>query len=131
MSGLYTTKKRDSVRKSLGEELRALRDQLGRRGWEVAPEAGMDTGLLSKIENGRRFVTQTQLAALAKYFKVPLGPLEAKRVAEEMLRKFGDHPQLAEAAAMVQESVGEYHVKKVSTTVNKPPGAVNKRKKVR
>jgi len=42
----------------------------------------MDSGLLSKIENGKRLPTQEQLAAPAK--KVPGGPLEARRVAEEI-----------------------------------------------
>jgi transcriptional regulator with XRE-family HTH domain len=36
----------------------------------------MDSGLLSKIENGKRPPTQEHLAALAKFFKLPVGPLE-------------------------------------------------------
>ena len=113
----------------LGEQLRRLREGTGLPGWEVAAAARMDSGLLSKIENGKRPVTQVQLAALAKFFKVPAEPLETRRLAEEMMKWYGGHPEFAAAAAIVREEAGEYRVKKRSTTVNKPAKSVSKPKK--
>ena len=89
----------------------------------------MDSALLSKIENGKRAVTQPQLAALTAHFKVELAPLEARRIAEEVRRWYGGSPALAAAAAILREEAGEYRVKKKPAKVNKPAAAVNKRGK--
>ena len=129
MSGLYTARHPTPSSASLGEQLRRLRDEAGRPGWEVAAAARMDSGLLSKIENGKRPVTQAQLAALAKFFKVPVETLETRRLAEEMMKWYGGHPEFEAAAAIVREEAGEYRVKKRSTTVSKPAKSVNKPKK--
>lgn len=91
----------------------------------------MDSTHLSKIENGRRLPTQAQVAALAKFFKVPLQPLEQRRLAEEMMNYYGSHPGFAAAAAIVQDEAGEYHVKKPSKAVSKSTRAVNKRGKAK
>ena len=98
-------------------------------GWKAAAAAKMDASLLSKIENGKRTVTQDQLAALAKFFKVPAGPLEARRVAEDMKKRYGDHPNLTEATSILREEAGEYLAKKVSTAVSNRAKPVNKRRK--
>jgi len=91
----------------------------------------MDSALLSKIENGKRLPTQQQLVALARFFKVPLYPLEARRLAEDMMKWHGGNPVFAEATAILHEEAGEYLAKKVSTAVSKPAKAVNKRKKMK
>lgn len=89
----------------------------------------MDSTLLSKIENAKRLPTATQLAALAKFFKMPLEPLESRRLAEEMMRRYRKHPQLGIAAAIVREEAGEYDANNVSARVSKSVKAVNKPKK--
>ena len=109
--------------------MRALREKAGVPGWLPAAAAGMDSALLSKIENGRRLPTQEQLAALAKFFKAPVGLLEMRRVSEDMMRRYGDHPHFAAATAILREEAGEYRAKKVSAPVSKPAKSVNKRKK--
>jgi transcriptional regulator with XRE-family HTH domain len=113
----------------LGEQLRSLREQAAVPGWEAAAAARMDSTLLSKIENGKRLPTQEQLAALAKFFKVPFEPLEARRLAEDMKRWYGDHPNFAEATAILHEDAREYRANNLSPAVSKRPKPVNKGKK--
>jgi hypothetical protein len=67
-------------------------------------------------------------AALATYFQVPAGPLESQRMAEEILRRYGQREELAAAAAIIGEAAGEYRAKNVSITAHKSGGPVNKRK---
>ena len=93
-----------------------------------AAAAEIDPALLSKIENGRRPSTQAQLTALAKFFKVPFEPLEARRLAEEMEKWHGDNPVFAEATAILREESGEYRVNNVSAAVSKRAKPVNKPK---
>lgn len=129
MSGPDTTRHTTTVSSSLGEELRRLRAHSGCPGREVAAAAEIDSALLSKIENGKRLPTQKQLAAIAKFFGAPQAELEARRLAEEMKRQFGDSPQFVAATTLLQEEAGEYPVKKVSAAVSKRAPAVNKRQK--
>ena len=114
---------------TLGEQLHRLREAAGRPGWEVAAAARMDSGLLSKIENGKRPATQAQLAALAKFFKVAVEPLETRRLAEDMMKWYGAHPGFEAATAIVREEAGEYRVKNKPAMASKPAIAVNKRVK--
>lgn len=129
MSGLYSTRQTATVTQPLGEQLRLLRGKADVPGWKAAGAAEMDSTLLSKIENGKRLPTQEQLAALAKFFKVPFEPLEARRLAEEMRKWHGDNPAFAAASAILREEAGEYRAKNVSTAVSKPTKAVNNRRK--
>jgi len=89
----------------------------------------MDSTLLSKIENGRRLPTAAQVAALAKFLKVPPAPLERQRLAEEMIKRYADHPEFEAAAAIVREQAGEYGANNLSARVSKSAKAVNKSKK--
>lgn len=131
MSGQYRARQDFETRPSLGQQLRQLREAAARPGREVAAAAKIDSGLLSKIENGKRPVTQVQLGRIAKFFKVDLGPLEAQRIAEEMRRWHGGNPAFAEAAVLLCEESGEYRVKKKPIAADKSAPAVNKRRKPR
>jgi len=113
----------------LGARLRQLREEAGLVGWEAAPPAKMDTALLSKIERGIRLPTESQLEALAKLYMEPLAPLAELRLAADMVKRYGNSPNLTGATALVQEGIGEYRVNKRSATADKPPKPVNKRGK--
>ena len=113
----------------LGAQLRELREKASAPGWKAAAAAEMDSGLLSKIENGRRLPTREQLAALAKFFKVPVAPLEARRIAEDMKKRHGDSPVFDEATAILREDSGEYRANNMSAAVSKRAKPVNKRRK--
>ena len=129
MAGLYSTRQSTAEAQPLGEQLRLLRGMAEVPGWKAAAAAKMDASLLCKIENGKRPVTQEQLAALAKFFKAPFEPLEARRLAEDMKKRYGDHPNLAEATSILREEAGEYPAKKMSTAVSNRAKPVNKRRK--
>lgn len=136
MSGRYPTGRKWPSTESLGTQLRRLRDQAGSPGWEVAAAARMDSGLLSKIETGKRLPTQVQLAAIARFFKVDPVPLEARRIAEDARRRYGTGPALDAATAILREEPPEYRVNKLSAAASKqarlarkPSTPVNKPKK--
>jgi transcriptional regulator with XRE-family HTH domain len=112
-------------------QLRQLRKQIKVPLWVPAAAAKMDSTLLSKIETGKRLPTPEQLAALTRYFKVPVEPLETRRLAEEMLKSYGAHPGFGAASAIVREEAGEYPVKKRSTEVSKRTKPVDKPKKMK
>lgn len=129
MSGLYATRQAAAAAASLGQELRRLRADAGCPGREVAAAAEIDSGLLSKIENGKRLPTQKQLAAMAKFFGAPLAALETRRLAEEMKRQFGSSPQFVAATTLLQEEAGEYRPKKIPPTSSKYRATANKQTK--
>lgn len=116
---------------SLGQQLRALREAANVPGRLIAAAAGIDSAVLSKIENGKRLPTVPQLAAMAKFFKVALAPLEGRRMVEEFRRKHGDSPAFAHAATILREEEGEYRVKNKPTAVSKSAKPVNKRRKAK
>ncbi len=97
---------------TLGAQLHKLREATGLPGWKVGAAAGMDSAALSKIENGKRLPTKEQLAALAKYFQVPVGPLETLRIAEDVLRQYANDPAWPAVASMIAEAGREYRVSK-------------------
>jgi transcriptional regulator with XRE-family HTH domain len=80
----------------------------------------MDSTQLSKIELGKRLPTHQQTAALAKFFDVDVTELESMRMAEKFLSDNGHNPAAAAlAVARIQESSGEYFVKKKRATASK------------
>jgi transcriptional regulator with XRE-family HTH domain len=129
MTGLYRTGKRAAPPESLGAQLRRLREAAGAPGWKTAAAAEMDAAKLSKIECGKFLPTQEQLAALARFFKTDLAPLEMRRIAEDMKRRYGGNPNFEAAAAIVQEEAGEYRVNNHPPAVSKSTRPVNNRKK--
>jgi transcriptional regulator with XRE-family HTH domain len=128
VSGLYTAGQNHAASEPLGARLRALREKAGLPLRKPAAAAEMDPALLSKIENGRRPVTQEQLAALAGFYGIPLGPLEGRRIVEDLIRRHGDNPAFPQATAILREDAGEYHVKKMSAAASKLAKSVNKRR---
>lgn len=110
---------------SLHAELRGLREARGLPLRLPAAAAEIDSALLSKIELGHRLPTQEQLAALTRFYGVGIERLEARRLAEQMLRLHGDNPALAEATAIIREETGEYLVKNARVPVKKPTKSVS------
>ncbi|MBN9020571.1 MAG: helix-turn-helix transcriptional regulator [Rhizobiales bacterium] len=61
-----------SLEASIGRKVRNLRQRLQLTASEVAAEAGLSTGMLSKIENGGTSPSLSTLQALARALNVPL-----------------------------------------------------------
>lgn len=55
---------------TIGERLRALREQASLSLREVATHIGIDTSLLGKIERSERQPTREQLKLIARFFKI-------------------------------------------------------------
>ena len=115
----------------LNVELRGLREARGLPLRLPAAAAEIDSALLSKIELGHRLPTQAQLVALTRFYGVKNDRFEARRLAEQMLRSHGDNPALAEATAIIREEAGEYRVKNIRASLNKPSKSVSNRKKTK
>ena len=71
---------------TFGEWLRQMRDEKGVPLRVVAAAADMDQAHLSKIELGHRIPTEKQSAAIARYFGVDSHDMEARRIAERIVR---------------------------------------------
>src|SRR5262245_35106944 len=60
-----------SLAESIGNQVRNLRRKLDLTGAELADQAGLSAGMLSKIENGAVSASIDSLAALARALNVP------------------------------------------------------------
>jgi len=61
-----------SIAESIGAQVRGLRRKLDLTGAELAEQAGLSTGMLSKIENGAVSASIDSLEALSRALNVPL-----------------------------------------------------------
>lgn len=95
-----------------GEWLRGLRDskQLPLR--VVAAAAEMDQAHLSKVELGQRLLTTEQASAIAKFFKVDVNEIEARRIVERFRLEHADNPAAEQAVNMLHEDPAIYGAKK-------------------
>jgi len=75
-----------------GVWLRELRQENGLALREVAAAVGMDQAHLSKAELGQRLPTEEQVKALAVFFKIKPEEMEARRLAEKLIRELEGSP---------------------------------------
>jgi transcriptional regulator with XRE-family HTH domain len=90
-----------------GEWLRELRQEKKLALREVAAAAGMDQAHLSKAELGQRLPTEEQVKSLAKFFKVNPATMEARRLAEKLIRELQTSPAGAAALSILREDPPE------------------------
>jgi transcriptional regulator with XRE-family HTH domain len=107
-----TVAKDETNGNALGFFLRELREKRHLSLWQVAGEAEMDSTLLSKIELGHRLPTPRQAQLLAKFFEVPIGQIEGRRIMESIVREHADNPAFGQAMQMLQETAPAYIVNK-------------------
>lgn len=86
-----------------GKWLRKIRENKGVPIRAAAAAAEMDQAHLSKVELGRRVLTKTQAAALARYFGVDSQNMEARRIAEKFRQDFADNPAAEKAVQMLND----------------------------
>jgi len=75
-----------------GEWLRELRLEKDLALREVAAAVGMDQAHLSKAELGQRLPTEEQVKALAVFFQIEPEEMEARRLAEKVIRELEESP---------------------------------------
>jgi transcriptional regulator with XRE-family HTH domain len=96
----------------LGSMLRRLRQDRNVPLRVVAAAAEMDSTLLSKVELNQRIPTPAQTAALARFFGIARGELEAERIATKFWQDFGKSPAAGKAVLLLQEQAGKYKARK-------------------
>jgi transcriptional regulator with XRE-family HTH domain len=97
---------------TFGETVRILRKQRGEPLRVVAAALEIDSTLLSKIERGERFPTETQIARFAEYFNTSLEELTAQVIADRIVSEYGRHPATLQAIHLVRERMSSYRVER-------------------
>lgn len=97
-----------SVHASFGSWLRQLREERGEILRVTAAAIDVDSTLLSKIERGERFPTDSQAECLAMHFGIENGDLRSRLVAARILHEYGSDPALHQALSIVKEESRDY-----------------------
>ena len=74
----------------------------------VAAAAEMDQAHLSKVELGQRLPTADQAAAIAKFFKIDVTEMEARRIAEKFRMEHADNPAASQAVQILHDGPPPY-----------------------
>lgn len=75
---------------------------------KAAALADLDQAVLSRIENGHRLPTATQLAVLAEIYGRPLDELLAVQAYSEIKQKYGQTEYFDDCLQMLNEDSGTY-----------------------
>lgn len=101
---------RQKPRPRFGEWLRELRQAKDLALREVAAAVGMDQAHLSKAELGQRLPTEEQVKALAILFNIKPEDMEARRLAEKLIRELEDSPAGAAALHILREEPPNFKI---------------------
>lgn len=94
---------------TIGNVLRAARNQSALALREVAARADMDAGMLSKFENGHRIPNESQLRALAAVFDQAPEPWLALRASTEFRKQYGQTDYFDDCLQILNEDQVEYN----------------------
>ncbi|MGB0745274.1 MAG: helix-turn-helix domain-containing protein [Opitutales bacterium] len=100
---------------TVGELLRAYREEEGLKVRKAAALADMDPSALSRIENDRRQPTAAQLAVLAEIYGKPLESLLTVQIYSEIKTKYGQLEQFPDTVKMLYEDAAEHGKRKVGS----------------
>ena len=93
---------------AFGRWLRSLREDRGESLRVVGAKVGMDPSALSRIEHGGRLPTKEQAADLSGHFGISRTDIQARRIAAELLTRYGYDECVHKAVALVNESFESY-----------------------
>jgi transcriptional regulator with XRE-family HTH domain len=93
---------------SFGEFVRKLRLDREEPLRVVAAAVGIDSTLLSKLEHGDRFPTETQIIKFAKFFKLAEGELKGRVIADKVTSEYKDDDAALHAAHILRERATPY-----------------------
>ncbi len=99
---------------TVGEQLRRQREKRGLSLRELAKAVSLDPTLLNKIELGGRLPTAAHCATLAAFFEIPVGEMEAARIAEKFWRRYAEHPAAERAIERIRETAPIYRTEHAS-----------------
>lgn len=93
---------------SVGSLLKEYRKAEGLVMRKAAALADMDPSALSRIENGRRLPTASQLAVLAEIYGRPLDSLQAVLSYSEIKEKYGQSEHFEKTLQLLNEDAAHY-----------------------
>jgi transcriptional regulator with XRE-family HTH domain len=93
---------------SFGEYVRKLRLDRKEPLRVVAAGVEIDSTLLSKLEHGERFPTETQISKFAKYFKISEQELKGRVIADKIISEYDDDEATLHAAYILKERALPY-----------------------
>jgi|SRR6266545_5790757 len=93
---------------TFGEFIRRLRQERTEPLRVVAAAVDIDSTLLSKLERGERFPTETQIEKFAKVFKVPVEELKGRVIADKVISEYDDAAATRHAALILKERATPY-----------------------
>src|SRR5258706_13027111 len=96
---------------SFGQIIRKLRQGREEPLRVVAAAVGIDSTLLSKLEHGDRFPTEAQICKFAKLFKVPLGELKGRVIADKVTLEYKEEKAALHAAQILKKRATPYRSK--------------------
>lgn len=96
---------------SLGDKMRTLRVESGDRLNDISTATGIDQGLLSKYEQGKRLPSVAHLKSTAAYFDVSYDNLYKHLLAEKIIKLIGEEPMAKEVLALAEPRI-EYMTKR-------------------
>ncbi len=98
----------NASQESFSALIRRLRKQRAQPLRVVAAAIKIDSTLLSKLERGERFPTDTQIVRLAKYFAVSKDELKARVLADKVQAQSTNPEIILRAAKILRERSAAY-----------------------
>lgn len=90
---------------SIGEQIRALRENQGLPLRKVAAELDVDQSILSKIERGERKASREQIIQIAKIFNVDEKDLLINYLSDRVLYELKDDDLASEALKVAEQKI--------------------------
>jgi len=87
----------------LGDWLHQEREKRGLTLAAVAASVGVNLSLVQKWEKGRRLLTASQAAKLARLFEADSAEIEVRRVVQEINHYYGDNPATPKALLILND----------------------------
>ena len=81
----------------IGRYLKNLRIERKKSLKEVASSIGIDTSMLSKIENGERHLQSHMIAPIADLFEIDYKDIQIEFINQKINQEFGNEPFVEEA----------------------------------
>jgi len=102
------------MRKSIGEYIHELRVENGYTLTQLGALLGIDSGALSKIENGKKSIDSKCLPKLAKVFSLDLEKLRDEFVSEKIAYDIISNSCNEEVLKLAEEKIRYIQIKKMS-----------------
>ncbi len=110
----------------LSEALLRAREEKGLTIMEAVKLSGVDAGLISKFERGKRLPSEQNLRALAEAYQVSFGKLKKTWLAEKVLQLVAYEADAAEILALAESRV-EYLVSQKALVMDKIPEGIQEK----